>query len=70
MIGHAPIDYSLLSHSTAYSLARLKDLRISHLGTFFQSRQFPWQGFPVRLPTLDSGSLPELKFAKEASTAN
>ena len=67
MIGHAPIGYSL---STAYSLTRLKDLRISHLGPFFQSRQFPWQDFLVRLPILESGSLLELKSAKEPSTTD
>ena len=70
MIEHAPIDYSLLFLSTVYSLARLKGLRISHLGPFFQSKQFPWQDFSVRLPTLESGSLPGLKSAKEPSTAD
>ena len=70
MIGHEPIGYSFLSLSIAYSLARLKNLRISHLSLFFQSRQFPWQDFPVRLPILESGSLPGLKPAKEPSTAD
>ena len=40
VIRHALIGYSLISLSTAYSLARLKDLRISHIGPFFQSEQF------------------------------
>ena len=48
----------------------LKDLRLSHLGLFFQSKQISWQDFPVRLPTLEIGSLLGLKSAKEPSTAD
>ena len=50
--------------------SKLKDLRLSHLGPFFQNRQFLWQNFPVRLPTLEIVSFLGLKFARELSLAD
>ena len=50
--------------------SKLKDQRLSHLGQFFQSRQFLWQDFPVRLPTLKNGFLPRLSSVKKSSMAD
>ena len=46
------------------------DLRISHLGSFFQSGQFLWHDYPERLPTLEIDFLLGLKFARELSLAD
>ena len=50
--------------------SQLRDLIISYLGPFFQSGQFLWQDFLMRLPTLEIGSLLGLKSAKELSPAD
>ena len=69
MIEHASIGYSLLSLSIAHSLASQK-FEIKLLRPIFQSRQFQWQNLPVRLPTIEIGSLFGLKSTKEPSSTD
>ena len=52
------------------TLYKLNDQILNHLGPFFQSKQFRWQDFPMRLPTLEIGSLLGLKSVKKPSSAD